>query len=510
MKSITKRILTCFFALILSFSAITFTDVINLPVKAASSATISIKKSPILKSSSIKTSSVTLKWAKTKGATSYKIYRSTNKTKWTLIKTTKSTSYTATKLTTGKKYYFRLRAYKNGTKSPFSKIITVTPKPNKVTGLKTASKSWNSIKISWKKVSGATGYKVYRYNSTTKKHIELKNTTKTSYTVKNLKVGTSYQFRVKAYKKSNKKNVYGELSAKHKTSTSAAVSLINKTVGTVKNVYGNKYYFTALTGSSVMCYKNQKLVFYLDGFYEKPTSSKKIKYISSYGTTKILGNLHGKMNYSQIVSAVGNKQKVGTPTYYYNEMDGIWSYSLHFRYKGYNISYTWSANPKTTKSDNLFVSKIENITDPRDLIKIYDDYLDYGICCNYMEVDGSDLYNRITADQSSWACGFLESTCCHNLYQAKEHIKEYLSNSLIQKLYEDHFLEYNGSLYAIYGGMGRSLHNYNTLKVKKLSNGNVIITADLLSSGDEYCGTDKFVIKKKNNKYYIHSVTQIK
>ncbi len=65
----------------------------------------------------------------------------------------------------------------------------------------TATQSTSAIKLTWKKVTGATGYRVYQYNSKTGKYEKIKTLTGTSYTVKNLKAGTTYKFAIRAYAK---------------------------------------------------------------------------------------------------------------------------------------------------------------------------------------------------------------------------------------------------------------------------------------------------------------------
>jgi len=62
-----------------------------------------------------------IKWKKVKGASGYKIYRSTNGKKWKVIKTVngnKKTTYTDVKLKKGTRYYYKVRACKtvNGKK----------------------------------------------------------------------------------------------------------------------------------------------------------------------------------------------------------------------------------------------------------------------------------------------------------------------------------------------------------------------------------------------------------
>ena len=91
--------------------------------------------------------------------------------------------------------------------------VTVTVKviPNKVTSLK-KGKVKGKIKLSWKKQSGVTGYKVYQYNSKSKKYKLYKTTTKNSIILTQLKKGVTAKYKVKAYKKSNYGVVCGQAS----------------------------------------------------------------------------------------------------------------------------------------------------------------------------------------------------------------------------------------------------------------------------------------------------------
>ena len=100
---------------------------------------------------------------------------------------------------------------------------TETPKPtvtvSTVKGLSYQAISKNEIKLSWKKVSSADGYVIYRYDSSSKKDISLttikKNQT-TSYQLgklngekgKVLNPGTVYTFKIASYKTVDGKKYY--------------------------------------------------------------------------------------------------------------------------------------------------------------------------------------------------------------------------------------------------------------------------------------------------------------
>jgi hypothetical protein len=90
-----------------------------------------------------------------------------------------------------------------------------TEKPSKVT-LKSATAGNKQVKLSWKKVSNATGYYVYRStskNGTYKKVATIKKNTTVSYTDSNLKSKKTYYYKVVAYKTKDGKTTKGTASA---------------------------------------------------------------------------------------------------------------------------------------------------------------------------------------------------------------------------------------------------------------------------------------------------------
>ncbi len=150
---------------------------------------------------------VKLTWSKTSGASGYQIYRSTKKSSGykkiaTIIGGSKKT-YTDKTLKPGTTYYYKIRGYKtfNGTDytGEFSEIKVTTSLPDKLT--KINSKAYkNKIKLTWKKVSKATGYIIYRYDTKTKKYKQLVMTNKLSYVDRKLSKNKNYTYKIVAYK----------------------------------------------------------------------------------------------------------------------------------------------------------------------------------------------------------------------------------------------------------------------------------------------------------------------
>lgn len=172
-----------------------------------------------LKSSSLTDTSVKLSWTKAAGAQGYGIYRYDSSTKkYTYVGKTTSTSYTVKSLSASTSYVFAVRAYtqvKGTVYGAYSEKLTVktkAPSIAKVTGLKLHSVKDNGFRLSWTKVSGATGYQVAVYDTSAKKWVLHGTTTKTyiDVTVKNAKEQT---YRVRAYVKSGSKVTYGSYSS---------------------------------------------------------------------------------------------------------------------------------------------------------------------------------------------------------------------------------------------------------------------------------------------------------
>ena len=109
-------------------------------------------------------------------------------------------------LTPGKTYYYKLRSYKklsNGTNvySGYSTVVSATPKVDAPTGLKVTATTSDSISLSWNKVSGTSiFYEVWRLdNPNNTPGACLGRYTDTNKVSTNLKSGTTYYYRVRAY-----------------------------------------------------------------------------------------------------------------------------------------------------------------------------------------------------------------------------------------------------------------------------------------------------------------------
>ena len=75
-----------------------------------------------------------------------------------------------------------------------------------------ASKTNNSVTLSWDRADGASMYRVYKYNDKTSKYEKYKDVTSAKCTVSGLSANTKYKFKVVSYSKADGKYVKGESS----------------------------------------------------------------------------------------------------------------------------------------------------------------------------------------------------------------------------------------------------------------------------------------------------------
>ena len=146
-------------------------------------------------------SSIKVSWGKVTGAESYYVYRKAGSaTKWTKVRTTAATSFTDSDVKNGTSYRYMVKAVDGSIVSSYDSdgeyIRRISaPKASSVTSSK------SGITFKWSKVSGVSGYYVYRKTGSGSytKIATVKGSTKVSYLDKSAKKGTTYTYMVKAY-----------------------------------------------------------------------------------------------------------------------------------------------------------------------------------------------------------------------------------------------------------------------------------------------------------------------
>ena len=248
-----------------------------------------------LTSSAYTNTSITLTWNAQSGVNGYYIFRyntSTGKYKW--IGTTTGASkntYTDTGLSYGMTYKYCVRAYYTASdgstaygacSDPFN-ACTAT---KAVSNLKVTDTGLNTITLSWGKASGAYGYSVFIYDSSSgsyKLFKRIDDPSTLSCTVTGLTSGKSYKILVRAWKKGyGNKYYFGTATTITATTRPAALS-------NIKSTTLNKRQILTWTACSVA---SGYYVYYYD------TVKKKFTYVNS---------VSGKNNTSYSVPTISSR-----------------------------------------------------------------------------------------------------------------------------------------------------------------------------------------------------------
>ena len=181
------------------------------------------KKTSVTSVKSTAYNKLKVSWKVVPAAASYQVYRSTKKDgDYQNIKTIDSvgiSSWTDSSVKTGKTYYYKIKVVvktQNGNQtSGFSNVKSAKAVPAKTT-LKAKASNAKNVKLTWSKVKGANGYEIYRSNRKDGKYQKVKTISKggtTSYKDGKLKKSTTYYYKIRAYRKVDRKKVYGSYSS---------------------------------------------------------------------------------------------------------------------------------------------------------------------------------------------------------------------------------------------------------------------------------------------------------
>jgi len=339
----------------------------SLVFQIAAADTATLAKPANVKAASAGYNSVKVSWDKVSGATGYAIYRSTSKSgTYSLVTSTTKNSYTNSSLTTGKTYYYKVKAYKtvSGTKNygSYSSVVSAKPVPAKPANVKAASAGYNSVKVSWDKVSGATGYAIYRSTSSSGTYSLVTSTTKNSYTNSSLTTGKTYYYKVKAYKTVSGTKNYGSyssvVSAKpvpakpaNVKAASAGYNSVKVSWDKVSGVSGYEIYrstsksgtYSLVTSTTKNSYTNSSLTTGKT-YYYKVKAYKTVsgtKHYGSYSSVVSAKPVPAKPANVKAASAGYNSVKLS-----WDKVSGVSGYEI---YRSTSKSGTYSLVTKTTK-----------------------------------------------------------------------------------------------------------------------------------------------------------------
>ena len=279
----------------------------------------SIKTTGLKATAESATGPVTLSWSEAADdVTGYRVYRyDEDQDKYVYLKSTTSRKYTDEDVTSGKTYQYKVRCYWTigGTNyyGNDSSVISVATPPAKVTEVDTETRSSTYLTLNWKKVSGASGYRIYKYNTSSKSYEKVTTISKgstVSYKITGLTVATEYQFKVRAYKKTDTGTLWGSSSSAYKDCTKPAQtknlkaatksSAVTLTWSKVARAGGYRIYrynsktkkyekIATVKGNKTFSYKNTKLK-------KGSTMKYKVRAYKTYNGTNYYGA------YSEVVS----------------------------------------------------------------------------------------------------------------------------------------------------------------------------------------------------------------
>ena len=175
-----------------------------------------------LKTKVLNYKTIQVSWTGTDYADSYNVYRKTGSGNWKKIASgITGVSYKDTKAVTGTTYCYTVRAVsytwgkaalsnydRSGVRGK-AKLTAVS-----LTSVKNEGK--NTVKVSWKKVTGANGYRVYRSTSKNGEYTSagfIKKGSTVTFKDKKVSEGKTYYYKIRAYRIVNGKRVYGPYSA---------------------------------------------------------------------------------------------------------------------------------------------------------------------------------------------------------------------------------------------------------------------------------------------------------
>lgn len=244
-------------------------------INASCKLTVNLKKVSGVKITGKSYNRLRLAWSAVSGCNRYVIYRSENNGKEKKLTTVNSNTcnWLDTTAKTGNTYAYRVRAAyvysgKTTVYSPYSDKASAKAELGRVTAKAVVKRGPYNI-ISWNKVSGAEGYRVYRRTESQNwKCIKDVKNTVSSYKDTAVEGITAYEYSVRAYRVVNGKKVLSSYTASASILTYPAQQKISKVCKTSK---GLKLYWKPQKNAA--CYQIYRKT--------KNTSWKKIRTVSS-------------------------------------------------------------------------------------------------------------------------------------------------------------------------------------------------------------------------------------
>ncbi|MFR1974990.1 MAG: leucine-rich repeat protein [Oscillospiraceae bacterium] len=357
-----------------------WSSIVSVTYRAASTGTLS---APSVTGGKDSQGRPTLKWNAVTGAAKYEVYRARSKDgDYIKYSTVTGTSYTnISYIENGNTYYYKVRALKSdGTAGAWSSIVSVTyravstgtlPAPT-VTG---GNDAQGRPTLTWKAVSGAAKYEVYRARSMNGDYIKYSTVTGTSYTnISYIENGNTYYYKVRALKSDGTAGAWSSIvSVTYRAASTGTLSAPTVTGGndsqgrptlTWKAVTGAAKYevyrarskdgdyikYSSVTGTS---YTNISYIENGNTYYYK------VRALDANGTAGAWSSIVS-VTYKQTLPAptvTGGNDSQGRPTLKWNAVTGAAKYEV-YRARSLNGDYIKYSTVTGTSYTNI--SYIEN------------------------------------------------------------------------------------------------------------------------------------------------------
>ena len=312
-----------------------------------------------------------LTWNAVSGATSYRVFRSESRgTGYSLLGTTTATSYVNTGAAVGKTYYYRVKAVNSVGTSGYSNIVSGKAKPAApaAPSVTIGNSSTGKPQLTWKAVSGAVKYEVYRSTRQNSGYSLLGTTTSTSYVNTGASTGTTYYYRVKAVNRNGMASGYSNIvSCKAKAAAPAAPSVTagNSSTGkprltwkAVSGAVSYRIYRSESRGTGYSLLGTTSSTSYVNtGAAAGKTYYYRVKAVNRDGMASGYSNIvSGKATLPAPVLNIGLSVSSGKPMLAWDAVPGATSYRI-YRSTSRDSGYSLLATTTSTSYVNTSAAK---------------------------------------------------------------------------------------------------------------------------------------------------------
>ena len=356
-----------------------WSSIVSVTYRAASTGTL---PAPTVTGGNDSQGRPTLKWDKVAGAAKYEVYRARSRSgEYIKYSTVTGTSYTNTSyIENGNTYYYKVRALKSdGTAGAWSSIVSVTYRAAS-TGTLSAptvtggNDSQGRPTLTWKAVTGAAKYEVYRARSRSGEYIKYSTVTGTSYTnTSYIEDGNTYYYKVRALDANGTAGAWSSIvSVSYRAASTGTLSAPTVTGGNDSQGRPTLTWKAVTGAAKYEVYRSYSR----DGSYSKYSTQTSTAYTnSSYltsGTTyyykvRALDANGNAGPYSAVVSVTcrlklsapsvtGGKDSQGRPTLKWNAVSGAAKYEV-YRSTSRSGTYTkYSTQTSTSYTNSSYLT----------------------------------------------------------------------------------------------------------------------------------------------------------